>query len=168
MCQEDQSSDPAGEQHCYWGTVASLLILQQICSLYSIYQLQVYTACKAKKKSNTVDRLLSQQIWPNSMLTIFFLKNRNGTWDMLIVTTEWKYIPNRSVRKLTGPNDPPKQLKNLSLPQFLQADWLIQFTYSNYIGSQGSVGILNFDTEVDQYSYKLLTNWSSSNGSVPT
>ena len=83
--------------------MASLLILQQICSLYSM---QVYTACKAKKKSNTIDRLLSQQIWPNSMLTIFFLKNRNGTWDMLIVTTEWKYIPNRSVRKLTVPNNP--------------------------------------------------------------
>ena len=49
--QANQSSNRAGEQHFSQVKVASQLIPQQRCTLYSIYQLQVYTALIRSNKN---------------------------------------------------------------------------------------------------------------------
>jgi hypothetical protein len=62
VCQVDQSSSPTGELHFCQGKVVSLLVLQQKCSLYSIYQLLVYTATSAiEKKKKTVKRVILKE-----------------------------------------------------------------------------------------------------------
>jgi hypothetical protein len=60
--QVDQSLSPTGEQHFCQEKEVSLLSLQQKCSLYSIYQLLVYTATSAiEKKKKTVNRVILKE-----------------------------------------------------------------------------------------------------------
>jgi hypothetical protein len=59
--QVDQSLSPTGEQHFCQEKEVSLLSLQQKCSLYSIYQLLVYTATSAIEKKKTVNRVILKE-----------------------------------------------------------------------------------------------------------
>jgi hypothetical protein len=59
--QVDQSLSPTGEQHFCQEKEVSLLSLQQKCSLYSIYQLLVYTATSAIEKNKTVNRVILKE-----------------------------------------------------------------------------------------------------------
>jgi len=54
------SSDPIDGLHFFQEKVAFLLVLQQRCSLYSIYQLPVYTASTLTEKSITTTKSESE------------------------------------------------------------------------------------------------------------
>ena len=78
--QEDQSSSPTGEQHFFQEKEVSPLSLQQKCSLYSIYQLLVYTATSAIGKK--IKTLLTELFWKKkTKLYSFFLQNNNSVYN---------------------------------------------------------------------------------------